>query len=131
MIPTRTRTNDEGGLVVEVDIELDVLVTFIFVRHDGPLVYRGTSCDYALSGGKVVRVMYAGEIPAVVLSLAKDRALDACAEHDKAPDTVRGKVWCTSEIPRGIESSSRLRKRRMRYVPRFVRAIAAGKLRIR
>jgi hypothetical protein len=89
MIPARTRTNDEGALVVEVDIELEVPVTFIFVRQDGPLLFRGTSCDYALSDGKVVRVMYAGEIPAVVLSLAKDRALDACAEHDKAPDTDR------------------------------------------
>jgi hypothetical protein len=90
MSPARTRSNDEGALVVEVDIELEVLVTFIFVRQDGPLVFRGTSCDYALSGGNVVRVMYAGEIPAVVLSLAKDRALDACAEFDREPDTQRG-----------------------------------------
>jgi len=90
MIPARTRTNDDGALVVEVDIELDVSGTLIFVGKAGPLVYRGTSCDYRLSDGKVVRVSYGGDVPPVVLSLAKDSALDVCAEYDKSPDTDRG-----------------------------------------
>jgi hypothetical protein len=85
----RTRVNPDGSLVVEIDIELDVLVTFVFERKNGPLVYRGALCGYHLKD-RVVRVLYAREIPAIVLSLAKERAIDACSEHDKAPDTDRG-----------------------------------------
>ena len=36
---TRTKTNLDGVFVVEVDIMLDVPVTFVFTRENGPLVY--------------------------------------------------------------------------------------------
>ena len=85
----RTKTNPDGALVIEVDVEFDVLVTLVFERKDGPLVYRGAFCDYQLAD-RVVRVMYAGEVPAIVISAAKDQAIDTCAVFDKAPDTERG-----------------------------------------
>lgn len=84
----RTRVNPDGALVVEIDVELDVKVTLVFERKDGPIVYRGALCEYPLSD-RVVRVVYGGDVPAIVLSLAKDRALEACAEHDAEPETQR------------------------------------------
>lgn len=84
----RTRIDPDGTLVVEVDVDLDVKVTLVFERKDGPLVYRGALTEYPL-GDHVARVMYAGDVPAVVIAMAKERALDACAEFDKAPNTDR------------------------------------------
>jgi hypothetical protein len=37
----------------------------------------------------VRRMPYAHELPESVLSIAKDRAMDACAEHDREPPTER------------------------------------------
>lgn len=85
----RTRVKPDGTLVVEVDVDLDVKVTLVFERQNGPLTYRGALCEYALAD-RVVRVMYGGDVPAIVISSAKDRALEACAEFDNAPDTERG-----------------------------------------
>lgn len=86
---TRAKTNDDSALVIEVDVDLDVLVTLVFVRANGPLSYRGALCEHRLRDGRVARVMYAGDVPAKTLRLAKDRAIDACAEHDRAPTTER------------------------------------------
>jgi hypothetical protein len=85
----RTRVNPDGTLVIEVDIELDVKVTFVFERKDGPIVFSRALCDYTLPDGRVFPVWYGGIVPDVVLSLATERALDACAEHDAEPVTER------------------------------------------
>lgn len=87
---TRTKTNPDGVFVVEVDIMLDVPVTFVFTRKNGPLVYDRCTAAIVISTGQTIRAMYAGNVPDVVLSLAREMALDACAEHDNAPDTDRG-----------------------------------------
>ena len=87
---TRTKTNLNGVFVVEVDIMLDTLVTFVFTRENGPLVYRHCLATVVISTGQTIRAEYAGNVPDVVLSLAREMALDACAEYDKAPDTDRG-----------------------------------------
>jgi hypothetical protein len=85
----RAKKNPDGTLVIEVDVDLDVKVTLVFERKDGPLVYRGALREYPLTD-RVVRVVYAGNVPAIVISIAKDQAIDACAEFDKTPDTDRG-----------------------------------------
>ena len=87
---TRTKTNLDGVFVVEVDIMLDTLVTFVFTRTNGPLVYDRCTAAVVISTGQTIRAMYAGNVPDVVLSLAREMALDACAEYDNAPDTDRG-----------------------------------------
>jgi hypothetical protein len=91
----RTRVNPDGVLIVEIDVELDMRVTFVFTRKDGPIVFCGAFCDYMLPDERVMRVRYAGLVPDVVLSLAKERALDACANHDAEPPTLRdpSKAW--------------------------------------
>ena len=86
---TRTKTNSDGVFVVEVDIMLDVLVTFVFTRKNGPLVYDRCTAAVVISTGQTIRAMYAGNVPDVVLSLAREMALDACAQYDKIPDMQR------------------------------------------
>ena len=86
---TRTKTNMDSVFVVEVDIVLDVPVTFVFTRKNGPLVYDRCTAAVVISTGQTIRAMYAGNVPDVVLSLAREMALDACAQYDKIPDMQR------------------------------------------
>lgn len=86
---TRTKTNLDGVFVVEVDIVLDVPVTFVFTRENGPLVYDRCTAAVVISTGQTIRALYAGNVPDIVLSLAREMALDACAEHDAEPVTER------------------------------------------
>jgi len=85
----RCRKNPDGTLVVEIDLALDVIVTFTFSRKDGPLVFGGAFCDYPLREGRVCRVRYGGEVHDVLVTVATNLALDACAEFDGEPATER------------------------------------------
>jgi hypothetical protein len=84
----RSRTNPDGALVVEVDAYLDNTVTLVFTRKDAPIAFCGAFRD-VLRDDRVHRVPYVHELPEGVLSLARDRAIDACAEHDREPPTER------------------------------------------
>ena len=88
----RCRKNPDGTLVVEIDLALDVIVTFTFTRQSGPLVFCGTFCDYPLREGRVCRVMYGGTVHDVLVSVATNLALDACAAFDDEPPTLRDPV---------------------------------------
>ena len=85
----RTKKNEDGTLIVEVDVDLDVRVTIVFTRKDGPIAYYNVFCDYVMADNRVVRVKYAGLVPDIVLSAAKDQAIGACAVFDAEPDTQR------------------------------------------
>jgi hypothetical protein len=76
----RVRQNHDGTLDVEID--LDTNVTLLFSRNAGPLVFCGAF-------HREHREPYAHEVPADVLSVARDRAIDACAQHDVEPPTER------------------------------------------
>lgn len=89
----RCRKNPDETLVVEIDLALEIVVTFTFTRKDGPLVFCGAFCDYTLPDERVFRVRYAGFVPDVVLSVATDQALDACAAFDGEPDTERDPLF--------------------------------------
>lgn len=85
----RTRKNQDGTLIIEVDVELDIRVTIVFTRKDAPIEYYNVFCDYVMQDNRVMRVKYAGFVPDIVLSMAKDQAIDACAAFDDEPDTLR------------------------------------------
>ena len=85
----RTKKNPDGTLIIEVDVELDMRVTIVFTRKNGPVEYYNVFCDYVLPDNRVVRLKYAGFVPDIVLSMAKDQAIDACAAFDDEPDTQR------------------------------------------
>jgi hypothetical protein len=86
----RCRKNPDGTLVVEIDLALDVIVTFTFSRQDSPLVFCGVFCDYPLGEkGRVCRVRYGGEVHDVLVTVATNLAHDACAEFDREPPTER------------------------------------------
>lgn len=89
ILPSRAYPKDDGALVVEIDVELDVIVTLVFERKGGPLEYKRAICECSV-GGKTSRLSYGRAIPPVALSVARERALDACSEYDRAPDTDRG-----------------------------------------
>jgi hypothetical protein len=76
-------------LIVEIDLDLDdVRVTLTFARKDAPIEYRGAYRDTERNG-RTHRVRYEHELPESVLSLAKDRAIEACAAYDDEPTTER------------------------------------------
>ena len=81
----RILVNLDESLIVEVDV---VITTLVFRRKDDALDYRGAFRD-TTHDGRVHRARYVHELPGDVLSLARDRALDACAEHDGEPPTQR------------------------------------------
>jgi hypothetical protein len=85
----RAKKNPDGTLIIEVDVELDIRVTIVFTRKNGPIEYYNVFCDYVMPDGRVFRVKYAGFVPEIVVSIAKDQALDACAAFDAEPDTQR------------------------------------------
>jgi len=77
--------NLDESLIVEVDV---VITTLVFRRKQGAIDYRGAFRD-SMHGDRVHRVRYAHELPESVLSLARDRVIDACAEHEGEPQTER------------------------------------------
>lgn len=81
----RVLVNLDESLIVEVDV---VLTTLVFRRKQGAIDYRGAFRD-TKHGDRVHRAQYVHELPDKLVSLAKDRAIDACAEHDREPPTER------------------------------------------
>lgn len=81
----RILPNLDKTLIVEVDV---VLTTLVFRRKDDAIEYHGAYRD-TCHDGRVRRTPYAHELPESMLSLARDRALDACADHDREPPTER------------------------------------------
>lgn len=86
----RVLVNLDESLIVDVDVMVeDGAITLVFRRKQDTAIeycgaFRGTSHD-----DRVHRVRYVHELPVDLLTLARDRALDACAEHDAEPLTER------------------------------------------
>ena len=80
----RTLVNLDESLIVEIDV---VVTTLVFRRKDA-IEYRGAYRD-TYHGDRVHRARYEHDVPADVLSVATQRALDACALHDVEPPTER------------------------------------------
>lgn len=81
--PRILRDLDES-LIVEVDV---VQTTIVFRRKDA-IEFCGSYRDVT-HDDRVHRVRYEHDVPAEVLTLARDRALDACAAYDVEPPTER------------------------------------------
>ena len=81
--PRILRDLDES-LIVEVDV---VQTTIVFRRKDA-IAFVGAYRDVT-HDDRVHRARYEHDVPAEVLTLARDRALDACAAYDGEPPTER------------------------------------------
>ncbi len=84
----RTLVHPDGSVTCEVDV---VLTTLVFRRNlDAPIAYCGAFVD-VWHDERVHRVPYVHEVDGALVSRAQDRALDACALHDREPVTERRK----------------------------------------
>ena len=85
----RTLPNPDGSLTVEVDLDLDVQVTLVFRRPpNGAIEFVGPFRDTSRHD-RVHRAPYPHDVDAELVQQGQDRALDACAMHDREPQTER------------------------------------------
>lgn len=85
----RILVNLDESLTVEIDLDLDVKVTLVFRRRTNePIEYSGPFRDTSRHD-RVHRARYPHDVAAELVRQAQDRALDACAEHDREPQTER------------------------------------------
>lgn len=81
--------NLDESLIVEIDADLDVKVTLVFRRRTNePIEFVGPYRD-TKHGDRVHRARYPHDVAAELVQQARDRAIDACAEHDGEPLTQR------------------------------------------
>lgn len=85
----RTLPNPDGSLTVEIDLHLDVQVTLVFRRPpNGAIEFIGPFRDTSRHD-RVHRAPYPHDVDAELVQQAQDTALDACALHDREPQTER------------------------------------------
>ena len=76
----------DESMTTEVDV---VVATLVFRRRTNePIAYSGAFVDVWIDD-RVTRVPYVHEVHGALVAQAQDRAIDACAEHDREPQTER------------------------------------------